>query len=120
MVSCDGVYPESYARYRIGGKVERPLQFMRDAMKDTCQFPPIVVWKYILFEWNDSFEEIRAAQELAQEIGVTALLFVYTHSAGKSQRYTLNNPGDFPILAPNVNINATPIHYQESETPAAR
>lgn len=119
MVSCDGLFPASYERYRMGGKVDRPLQFMRDAVRCGNGEFPAVVWKYILFEWNDGPEEIRAAQELAQEIGVAVMLFVYTHSAGKSLRYTLDNRDDFPIYAPNVAINATPIHYQRSDTPVA-
>lgn len=112
MVSCDGVWPESYARYRVGGDVARAIQFMGEA-RGFRGFPaPSVVWKYILFEWNDSPEELFAAQKLAGEIGVHALLFVYTHSAGKSRRYTLNNPGDLPVHVPNVATNATPIHHR--------
>jgi hypothetical protein len=112
MVSCDGIWPESYARYRVGGDVARAIQFMRDARAFRGPPAPSVVWKYILFEWNDSPEELFAAQELAREIGVQALLFVYTHSAGRSQRYTLQNPRDLPIHVPNVATNATPIHHR--------
>jgi len=116
MVSCDGVWAESYARYRVGGNVERVIRFMRDAQSAAAGGGrPMVIWKYILFEWNDSDEELREAQFLAQEIGVAALLFVCTHSAGKSRRYTLENVGTLPICAPNVVTNATPIHYQLAE-----
>jgi hypothetical protein len=111
MVSCDGVFPESYARYRVGGSVERPFLFMCDAR--TSRFPPpVVIWKYILFEWNDSDEELFAAQNLADEMGLDALLFVYTHSAGKSLRYTLANPLDLPVRSTRVITNATPYHYR--------
>ncbi len=71
-----------------------------------------MVWKYILFEFNDSDEEIWEAQNVAQELKVDALLFVYTHSKFKSQRYTIKNAADFPIYYANVKTNATPIHYQ--------
>lgn len=113
MISCDGVWPQSYGRYRIGGDVERVIRFMRDARAWRGTHPAVyIVWKYILFEWNDSDGELFAAQRLAREIGVDALLFVYTHSPGKSQRFTLANPDDFPIHFENVVINATPAHYR--------
>jgi hypothetical protein len=38
--------------------------------------------------------------------------FVYTHSAGKSERYTIDNADEFPVHFPNVVLNGTPIHYQ--------
>ncbi len=119
MVSCDGVYASSYERYRMGGLVHRPIQFMRDAVRGLGGASPTVIWKYILFEWNDRLDEIAAAQELAQEIGVAALLFVYTHSVGKSKRYTLDNRSEFPIHHPNVVTNATPVHYRESDEPVS-
>ena len=114
IVSCDGVWPENYARYRVGGAVARVIQFMREARAFAGPPAPAVEWKYILFEWNDSPGELFAAQELAREIGVHALLFVYTHSVGKSQRYTLQNVEDLPIHVPNVVTNATPIHHRFS------
>ena len=117
MVSCDGVDQKSYVQYRIGGRVDRPIQFMRDAVRLAGPELQLVIWKYILFEWNDHPDEIFRAQVLAQELGVAAILFVYTHSKGKSQRFTLENRADFPIHFPNVVTNATPIHYRDSEDP---
>jgi MoaA/NifB/PqqE/SkfB family radical SAM enzyme len=112
MVSCDGVFAESYARYRIGGAVERPIRFMRDVRAFASRVPTTLIWKYILFEWNDSPEELGAAQELAEEIGVNWLLFVYTHSAGKSRRHAPENDADFPIRGARITTNATPVHYR--------
>jgi molybdenum cofactor biosynthesis enzyme MoaA len=34
-VSCDGAYPESYERYRIGAKLDRVLEFMRRSKAST-------------------------------------------------------------------------------------
>jgi pyruvate-formate lyase-activating enzyme len=118
-VSCDGLDPGSYQRYRVGGRVELPLQFMRDAAGPLSPRPQAVVWKYILFEWNDSPDELLRAQILAQELDVAYLLFVYTHSAGKSRRHTVANHARFPRHFPNVIVNATPIHYQLAAEPAA-
>src|SRR5205823_5779169 len=66
------------------------------------------VWKYILFEFNDSDAEICAAQELAQQIGVDTLLFIFTDSAFRSTRWTPRNAALFPRLFPNVLVHGTP------------
>jgi hypothetical protein len=110
-VSCDGLFQRSYEQYRVGGKVERAIQFMRDAPREIGGKRQALIWKYILFEFNDSDAEICQAQQLANEIGVDTLLFVFTHSAYKSLRYTAANVETFPVLFPNVTTNATPIHY---------
>src|ERR1035438_7756028 len=45
-----------------------------------------VIWKYILFEWNDSDEEMRHAASLATELECD-LQFVLTHTPGRSRRF---------------------------------
>lgn len=118
IVSCDGAFPASYERYRIGGDIEVALRFLRDAQAAVVAHGRgRVAWKYILFEWNDSTPELQAARDLATELGLEWLLFVYTHSAGKSRRYTTDNLAAFPVVGPNVTTNATPIHYQQSPHP---
>lgn len=118
-VSCDGFFPESYVKYRVGGNVRMPLRFMREAPHETQGKRQVVIWKYILFEFNDSDKEIRAAQEAAQELGVDLLMFVFTHSRYKSERYRAANAADFPIFYPNVTTSATPIHQRQLRTAVA-
>jgi len=92
-LSIDGAYPESYARYRIGGTLEHALRLIREIQN--AQNEPSrqgrsqlqIEWKYILFEWNDSDDEIREAQRLADELEVH-LRFCLTHTAGRSRRFT--------------------------------
>ena len=116
MVSCDGVFLESYSRYRIGGAVERVLHFLRDA-RASASFPGLLlVWKYILFEWNDSTEELTEAQRNSEELGVDYLLFVYTHSVGKSRRHTFEDPSSLPVRGARIVRNATPIHYRSTQS----
>jgi organic radical activating enzyme len=117
MVSCDGLDQASYEQYRIGGHADRAIQFMRDAPRTVHGRQQSMIWKYILFEYNDSDDEIRRAQQLAQELAVHAMLFVFTHSKEKSHRYTPRNVAEFPIAFPNVFTNATPIHYRYSNQP---
>jgi hypothetical protein len=120
IVSCDGVFPGSYARYRRGGSVEQATRFLRDA-RASAAFPALMlVWKYILFEWNDSPQELLAAERLADDIGVEYLLCVYTHSVGKSQRYTLENRLPLPIQGARVVTNATPVHFQSAGASPSR
>ena len=111
-VSCDGRRQKSYEQYRIFGKVDVALDFMRAIPKKIGRQRQFVVWKYILFEFNDSDEEILEAQTLAQDLKVDTLLFVYTHSKFRSLRYTNRNSHEFPIHYANVRTNATPIHYR--------
>jgi hypothetical protein len=115
-VSCDGLYQHSYAQYRVGGDVNRVLQFMADIPKEVDGRRQKVVWKYIVFEFNDSDAELCAAQEKAVDLGVDCLLFVFTQTKYKSTRYTLANAADFPVRAPNVAMNGTPLHYRYSKS----
>jgi wyosine [tRNA(Phe)-imidazoG37] synthetase (radical SAM superfamily) len=120
VVACDGCYQGSYEQYRVGGRIDRVIRFMRDAPRWFKWRRQVLVWKYILFEFNDSDEEILAAQKLAQELRVHRLLFVFTHSPGRSRRYTPENVTDFPVYFPNVRTNATPVHYQQAGTAVSR
>ncbi len=49
---------------------------------------PIVRWKYILFEHNDSTDEILEAQRLANEVGADEMQFVLSHTSNRSRRFT--------------------------------
>ncbi len=106
-VSIDGAFPDSYARYRRGGRLATALRLVEDvlgnrrpATADTGagmpelrehlaqQGRPIVLWKYLLFEHNDSEEEIVAAQEMALAMGVDQMMFYLSHTWNRSKTYT--------------------------------
>ncbi|MFZ5863098.1 MAG: radical SAM protein [Nitrospirota bacterium] len=107
VVSCDGVFQKSYAQYRIGGNVDEVIRFMKDIPKTVAGKKQNIMWKYILFEFNDSDEEITAAQHLAQSMGIDTLMFVVTHSRFKSIKYRPETIATLPILFPNVTTNLT-------------
>lgn len=111
MVACDGVYQESYSQYRVKGKVDKVVRFMADAASARSKGRPQVIWKYILFEFNDGREELLAAQEKAGEIGVDTLVFVVTHSQYHSQQYTMETIAQLPIVSPLVTTNAHPSFF---------
>jgi MoaA/NifB/PqqE/SkfB family radical SAM enzyme len=74
--SIDGARQESYEKYRVKGKLERAYDGMRRvlaARRAAGRDRPLVVWRYILFPWNDSDEEMQLARDTAKEIGVDHL-----------------------------------------------
>ncbi|MBC3767687.1 radical SAM protein [Neptunicella marina] len=93
IVSVDGSNQSNYQTYRVGGTFEKCVQFMRDIKK----FAPAcsLVWKYILFNHNDSDNDILAAQAIANELEVDELRFVGTNYGPASNRLSTNL--SFPI-----------------------
>ncbi len=89
-ISADGAREESYQRYRRGGKLAKVLRFMRDAVECRARLGledrVHIEWKYILFEWCDSDEEMLEAYGLARDLGVE-LSFCLTPWDGKSARF---------------------------------
>lgn len=88
--SIDGASQETYGKYRIGGSFEKAFNNMTvlnnfNKMHEGSQLR--IYWQYILFEWNDSDEEIQRAVDLAAKHGLT-LQWTLTSSPGKSKRYT--------------------------------
>jgi molybdenum cofactor biosynthesis enzyme MoaA len=92
--SIDGAFAESYEKYRVGGNLDTALCFLRTLRNERHRSKKRmkVIWKYILFEWNDSDEEMRHAASLANELECD-LQFVLTHSPGRSERF-----GDDAVL----------------------
>jgi wyosine [tRNA(Phe)-imidazoG37] synthetase (radical SAM superfamily) len=87
--SIDGVWQESYEKYRVRGDVNVALGNLRRFSKLRDQQPAEnrvrLIWQYILFDWNDSRAELRQAQELAEDMGVE-IQWILTHTDGKSAR----------------------------------
>ena len=79
--SIDGASQEAYEKYRRRGRLDvaiRNLRAMADEKRRTGRDVPFLNWRYILFVWNDSDEEMRRARELAGEIGVDRLCWELT------------------------------------------
>jgi hypothetical protein len=111
-VSCDGVFQENYEKYRRKGQVDKPLKFMRDAALLDPERAPKVVWKYILFEFNDSDEELHAAQDFMLSAHVSELMFIVTETEFRSKRYTIDNMMELLVRAPTARIEVVPRYYQ--------
>jgi molybdenum cofactor biosynthesis enzyme MoaA len=104
IVAGDGVRQSSYEKYRIRGSVSCALQFMRDARKHATN-NPFIEWKYILFEFNDSDEELIEAQRMAEEIGVDSIMFIVTPSKWHSKRFRSENLNEFPCVSPIATVS---------------
>lgn len=115
-VACDGLYQTNYEKYRVNGSVTKALQFMSDAKSLRLNKKPFITWKYILFEFNDSDEELIASQRKAEELGVDRLLFVITKTPYKSKRFSVNNIDDIPLISSLAYVNPMPILARNDRT----
>jgi len=71
--SIDGATQESYEKYRVRGKLQVAMDGMEgvlEARERLGRSRPLLCWRYILFSWNDSPEEMTLARSMAREVGV--------------------------------------------------
>jgi tetratricopeptide (TPR) repeat protein len=99
-----GVNQETYVRYHKAGSFEKAMLGMRrlmEAKRRAAKPLPIVHWRYLLFNWNDSDECIAEALRLREEIGVDQFKFMLTASPmdGRSLLRAPGTPG-FKAIEP--------------------
>lgn len=95
--SIDGARAESYAQYRRRGRFDVAIQnltAMVDEKRRSGRDLPYLNWRYILFKWNDSDEEMELARRMAQEIGVDRLCWEITDHPEEafSRRFVRGTP----------------------------
>jgi hypothetical protein len=79
--SIDGARQESYERYRRRGRLDVALAALRTMAEEKARSGrdlPFLNWRYILFTWNDSDEEMDLARRIAAETGVDRLCWEIT------------------------------------------
>lgn len=79
--SIDGASQAAYEKYRQRGKfdlVTANLRSMADEKAKAGRDVPQINWRYILFKWNDSDEEMEQARRLAREFGADRLTWEIT------------------------------------------
>jgi len=82
-VSLDGVTQEMAGKYQRGMDFDRAYRNMQElvAYRDAKgRAKPTIIWKYLLFRWNDRKADLRKAVELAKEANVDSILFEKTVS----------------------------------------
>ena len=79
--SIDGSSQDTYVKYRQRGNFDKAianLRAMADEKQKSGRDVPFLNWRYILFNWNDSDEEMNRARQLAAEAGVDRLCWELT------------------------------------------
>jgi pyruvate-formate lyase-activating enzyme len=93
--SVDGCDNDSYRRYRIRGSFDvafaNLVRFHRRAEGTGIR----VTWQYVVFNWNDSDEQLRRAIDLAGRYGIQ-IHFDFAHTWGHSRR----KPAELRYLTP--------------------
>jgi len=95
MFSIHGATEESTQKYMGWGfKIDIALEMARRlaALRDTRRAKLHLSWKYVIFSWNDSEQEIREAQRLCDEVGFDEINFSITSSPSPSQRLAKGSP----------------------------
>jgi len=93
-----GIDQESYARYHKSGSFEKAMLGMRrlaEEKRRTGKTTPVIHWRYLLFNWNDSDAQIAEALRLRDEIGVDEFKFMlsWTPMDGRSFQRAPGTPG---------------------------
>ena len=79
--SVDGARQESYEKYRRGGdfkKVHHIMKRLVEVKKEQQSETPFINWRYILFRWNDSDEEMNLARSMAADLDIDKLCWEIT------------------------------------------
>jgi uncharacterized Fe-S cluster-containing radical SAM superfamily protein len=95
--SIDGSSQEAVEKYQVGGNFEKSIKNMKQLVKhrDEQQLAkPLIEWKYVVFEWNDSEDEINRAISLAEDANVDRISFLrggMPGGKGVSRRYDVSS-----------------------------
>jgi len=100
--SIDGATPASYVKYRQRGDFEKAIRFLRmmaDQKHAAHLDVPVLNWRYILFNWNDSDDEMDRARALASEMGIDRLCWEITdHPEEAFSRRFLPGAADYESI----------------------
>jgi Radical SAM superfamily/Iron-sulfur cluster-binding domain len=79
--SIDGASQETYVRYRQRGDFAKAIANLRILAEEKGRESldvPFLNWRYILFRWNDSDEEMALARAIASDLGIDRLCWELT------------------------------------------
>jgi len=104
--SIDGATQENYVKYRQRGDLKKALAnlaAMADEKRKAGRDVPYLNWRYILFKWNDSDEEMALARKTAVEVGVDRLCWEITdHPEDAFSRRFMPGAPDYERIAQEV------------------
>lgn len=121
VVSVDGCFQDSYAKYRKGGNIDVVYRFMERFANDKTRYgrDTELIWKYILFNHNENDSELIEAQKKALKIGVDELMFHVTplvHNCKRSKYFKKNELANFPRI--DTGASSLKILYPDENNPA--
>ncbi|MCJ7871444.1 radical SAM protein [Phaeobacter sp. J2-8] len=90
--TISGMTQDSYARYHVNGRLESALRGMRnvvEARRAVGTTRPHISWRYLGFRWTDGFDDLDAALELAEDLGINDFSIYLTHIPEDSWSYRL-------------------------------
>jgi len=102
-IAIDGITQEKYNEYRKNGSLDKILKLTKQIVeykKEIGSKSPIIIWQYIIFNYNSSKEELLEFQNMAFDYGVDMIRVVYT----KASNYSKQRANDFPVIFPNILI----------------
>ncbi len=100
-IAVDGINQDIYERYRKGGSLQKAISFTKAIAEQKLRMrleKPTIIWQYIMFNYNDSDEDLITYQKMADENGVDQLRIVYTDCGN----YSIRTPEDFPKIFSNI------------------
>ncbi len=110
IISIDGTSQETYASYRVGGKLEKVIEGTKNIMlwkKQLKSSTPHVIFQFLVVKPNE--HQIGEVKQLAKELGVTEVAFktaqIYDYQHGSDliptldrySRYKKNTDGSYSI-----------------------
>ena len=103
-VSLDGCSQETASKFQAGTNFETAFLNMENLVKycrDKGEVRPDIIWKYVVFNWNDRSEFITKALSMAKDIQVDSIMFAPSRTPyfGTSLRFKLSM--HFRVLAKN-------------------
>ncbi|MBF0567407.1 MAG: radical SAM protein [Nitrospirae bacterium] len=99
--SIDGSSEASYIQYRQGGNFEKAFNNMAAlaAQKRQVASDIDIIWRYLLFRWNDFDEEMQRAVQLSEAAGVRLFWHITTNPPGdQSAKYTVGDTINTPKI----------------------
>ena len=125
-IAIDSTRQEQYQRYREHGSIDKVYDFTRkitQARDAKGLKSPKLIWQYIMFNFNDSDEELLELQDKATRMGVDSLRIVYT----RCNNYSDKKSEDFPRTFEDIDffqikdesllsVEAARDRFQEAET----
>ncbi len=70
-------------------KALKNISYLSRLRDESCQLE--IVWKYVLFSWNDSDADLREVEQRARTAGYDQIEFYLTKQPSPSRRFTLNS-----------------------------